>query len=394
MRKILLISALFTLLPAYSYAKETTTQFPALLQNTYFGLQLGSVSYPFTNQALIPGYQASDIKTPHLAARAILGYQINPYLAAQISLMRPFYWVRYNSINGDKKSHSVWMSLFGITLKPSFPITKRFSVYAEGGVGIVSRHGIYIGNTTVLPNSNYVTPMLGAGLQYQMSRHWLANAGFIYSPANHHHKEPHTLFIGAGIQYSLSPLSPRTVESNALSGYFFPSQLIQIGYSTDKVGFGANKLFGKKIHIFWEGDVHVKQGYTISYQRNIFHTAKYFSLGWGASYSYWTTSLNHQGFSAVSLFPIFRFWLLRTKMVDFYFDYSLAGPAYLTQKNLDNINTGKNFTFQDFMGVGAFLGKSKHFNVEVKIMHYSNGNLFSRNPGIAVPLVFNFGYVF
>ncbi len=308
--------------------------------------------------------------------------------------MRPFYWVRYNDLNGDKKSHSVWISLFGITLKPSAPITKRLSIYGEGGVGIVSRHGITIGNTSVLPDAHYITAMLGAGLQYRISRHWSANAGLIYSPGSHHYRQPHTLFLGAGIQYLLSPLSPRTVENNALSGYFFPDRLIQVGYSTDKVGFGANNLFGKKLHVFWAGAVRVKQGFTASYQKNIFHTAKYFSLGWGASYSYWTSSLKNESFSAVSIFPIFRFWLLRTKIMDFYFDYSLAGPAYLTQKNLDTINTGKNFTFQDYMGIGAFLGKSRRFNIEVRIIHYSNGNLFSQNPGIAVPLVFNLGYAF
>ncbi len=53
MRGTILIGALITLLPTFSYATEAKTQFPKLLQNAYFGLQLGSVGYPFTNQKLV-----------------------------------------------------------------------------------------------------------------------------------------------------------------------------------------------------------------------------------------------------------------------------------------------------------------------------------------------------
>jgi hypothetical protein len=46
------------------------------------------------------------------------------------------------------------------------------------------------------------------------------------------------------------------------------------------------------------------------------------------------------------------------------------------------------------MGAGIFIDPRRHFNAEVRIMHYSNGNLFPRNPGITVPLDFNLGYSF
>ena len=39
-----------------------------------------------------------------------------------------------------------------------------------------------------------------------------------------------------------------------------------------------------------------------------------------------------------------------------YFAYSLAGPTYISKIVLDDLNTGRHFTFQDFMGIGWFAG--------------------------------------
>ena len=58
---------------------------------------------------------------------------------------------------------------------------------------------------------------------------------------------------------------------------------------------------------------------------------------------------------------------------------------------LDGRDTGERFTFQDFMGVGAFLGKTRRMNVELGVKHYSNGNIFTENPGIKIPLTLTLG---
>ena len=97
---------------------------------------------------------------------------------------------------------------------------------------------------------------------------------------------------------------------------------------------------------------------------------------------------------AISTYPVLRFTALRTKPVDLYFDYSVAGPTFITRTNIDGRDTGRHFTFQDFMGVGLFTNQTRRFNAEVRIAHYSNGNLFPRNPGVTVPLGFNIGYTF
>ncbi|MFT4756882.1 MAG: hypothetical protein ACI91R_001532 [Vicingaceae bacterium] len=40
------------------------------------------------------------------------------------------------------------------------------------------------------------------------------------------------------------------------------------------------------------------------------------------------------------------------------------------------------------------MGKERKLNTEVKIGHYSNGNLFTENDGVKIPLTVNLGYTF
>jgi hypothetical protein len=74
--------------------------------------------------------------------------------------------------------------------------------------------------------------------------------------------------------------------------------------------------------------------------------------------------------------------------------YSLAGPALITSTGIDGEDTGKRFTFQDFMGAGVFLGRKRRVSAEVRIAHYSNGNLFPQNPGVTIPVGFYVGTSF
>ena len=48
----------------------------------------------------------------------------------------------------------------------------------------------------------------------------------------------------------------------------------------------------------------------------------------------------------------------------------------------------------DTIGVGAFFGENRTMNAEVKIGHYSNGNIFPENDAVKVPLSINIGYAF
>ena len=46
------------------------------------------------------------------------------------------------------------------------------------------------------------------------------------------------------------------------------------------------------------------------------------------------------------------------------------------------------------MGIGLFAGRNRHLNLGVKINHFSNGNIFTQNAGVKIPLTFAAGYAF
>lgn len=146
--------------------------------------------------------------------------------------------------------------------------------------------------------------------------------------------------------------------------------------------------------VFWSGKAHVNTGFSIQYQRNIFHGKKYFSFDFGTTLDFWRSEQGHQEFMTISVFPLFRFTLLRTKSLDFHLNYSLAGPFFISGLKIYGRNTGPHFTFQDNIGVGLFMGKERKLNTEIKIGHYSNGNLFTKNDGVKIPLTVNLGYTF
>jgi Lipid A 3-O-deacylase (PagL) len=157
----------------------------------------------------------------------------------------------------------------------------------------------------------------------------------------------------------------------------------------------VNDFFSKgAVPVFWNADVQAARGVSLNYQRNTFHTRRVFSLDWGTGITLLKSRKNGESFLAASFYPLFRFTLLRTKLADLYINYSLAGPTFISRTTIDRNDTGRRFTFQDFMGGGLFVDRRRRMNVEVRIIHYSNGNLFPQNPGVTVPLGFNIGYAF
>ena len=153
-------------------------------------------------------------------------------------------------------------------------------------------------------------------------------------------------------------------------------------------------MFSKWVVIFWGGHVEAQQGLSIEYERRVFHTKKVFEFDFGASAGLWKTNENGDTFQTLSAYPLARFYFLRNNAADAYFVYSIAGPTFISAFELDNLNTGAKFTFQDMMGVGGFFGKSRKINGEISIKHFSNGNLATSNAGIKIPLTFKIGWVF
>ncbi|MEO7982866.1 MAG: acyloxyacyl hydrolase [Bacteroidota bacterium] len=374
---------------------EKRIQYPWGLKNSYFGLTIGSINYPFSAAQLEPGFTVGSVAVPHIAPRLILyGYQFNEWLSAQITYMRPVDWVVYKNINGDQTNHSVWMNVGGLTLVTRVPLGKKFSLSAEAGLGMVTRKGFEIDYVAVVKNATYPGFLFGGSLQYHLNRKWDLVINSTISPAHAKDKQPRTLFYSAGFNYRLKELSKDKVASNIKSGYYFAKQLLQLSYTTNGLGYGTNDLFSKTLPLFWGGAAHLKQGFSVNYQRNIFHARKVFSLDWGAGMGYWKSRKKEDQFFTLSFYPVLRFTAFRSPKTDLFFEYTVAGPTLISKTLIDNEKTGRNFTFYDAMGMGIFTGKKKNLNAGIRIAHFSNGNIFPQNDGVKVPLTFSLGYVF
>ncbi len=376
-------------------AQDSRTQYPPGLKNANFGVSIGYINYPFSSTQLEPGNNVESVSIPHTAVRILLyGYSFNKHLSARITYMRPVGWVQYRNINGDKKNHSVWMNVAGLTLNAAVPVSKKISFSAEAGLGIITRNGFETGNVQVVKNANYVSGIFGGAFQYHLGKKWDLQMSAAWSPENKKVKQPHTLFIGGGFQYHLRPLSKEKTASNALSGYIFPEEMIMAGYTSNALGYGVNDAVSKgPVPIFWGGAAHVRKGFSLSYQRNIFHARKVFAMDWAAHIGFWQSSVKEENFFSVSLNPVLRFHAIRTQPLDIFLEYSVAGPAFISKTNVDNKPLGRKFTFHDFMGMGVLTGKKKNIYAGLRIAHYSNGNLFPENEGVKIPLTLNLGYV-
>ena len=394
MMKKVFLSLCLIMIVLTAGAQDKRAQYPKILSNAYFGLDIGYINYPFGNEHLKPGFTAGSVHIPQPAVRLTLfGYRFNENISARITYMRPTNWVEYRDINGNKSKHTVWMNFGGLTVKGQTPLIKKFSVYGEAGLGLITRSGFKINDEPVMDDAGYASVLLGAGLQYHLNKKWSLVAATTFSPEHKKHNQPYTLFYTGGFVYNMQPLKEETVKKNS-GAYYFPKQVLQAAYTTNVLGYGVNDAVSEgPVPIFWGGDVVIKNGLAINYQRNIFHSRKVFSLDWGASLGYWKTR-NNQDFYSVSLYPLLRFTALRTKPLDLYLYYQVAGPTFLSKRYIDSLNTGRRFTFRDFMGMGAFIGKERKLNAEISIGHFSNGNIYPDNPGVKIPLSFTIGYSF
>ena len=380
-------------------AQDNKAQIPGFLQRAYFEVNVGAINYPFSEANFENNkYILSEaVEVPHIAARLVLlGYEFNKFLSAQITYMRPVLWVQYHYKDDSENiyQNSVWMNIGGLTIKPSLPIGEKFSVYGEVGLGLITRHGFNgpDGNP-LISDARFGTFLLGAGFKYRLNEHWSLQMCSNFSPESKVHNQPYTSFIGTGFSYEFRKFSDKQLEKTAATGYIYPKQWIQFGYTSNILGYGVNIAISSA-NLFWGGNVQVNRGVSITYQRNIFHGAKVFALDWGANTAFYQTNINKETFFTLSVFPVFRLNLLHTAPLDAYFYYSVAGPTYISKVILDDLDTGAHFTFYDTMGAGVFFGKKRNYNAELKIGHYSNGNIYPSNESVMVPLTLNIGYAF
>ncbi|MFM9825063.1 acyloxyacyl hydrolase [Flavobacterium sp.] len=382
-----------------SFAQDKRFQLPIALQKSYFEVNVGSINYNFTQSQLesLPDYEFQSVEVPHTAVRLVLfGHKFNNYLSAQISYMRPVSWVNYKYLtSGTTQSTSVWMNIAGLTIKGQIPIAKKIHVFGELGLGIITRlGGANLRNGDVLvKKANYSSFLFGGGFKYNLNPKIDLLLSSVFSPEKAAFRQPAISFVSTGFSYNLNPIREEKIQEAKKVGYKHPKQLFQIGYSSTIIGYGINNLFSK-IPIFWGGEAEVNRGISFDYRQNVFNTAKYFSLDWGVGASFFMSNIKEESFYTIAAYPVFRFNFLHTKPFDTYVYYSIAGPSFISKKVIDDVDTGEKFTFQDNMGLGFYFGEDRKSNVEFKIGHYSNGNIFTQNPGVKIPFSVNLGYAF
>ena len=399
---LVFIIASHTITAQEAYNIRLKSELSPFLSKSYFSFNFGGIYYPYSNENLKEGYTSSGTKMNAFSGRLLLGYKLSNNTALQFGVIRPASWFSFKDIEYKGQESSVWLNAWTISLKQNINVFKKTDFFIELGVANNSRVGIYNNDTPIYESVRYISSVLGTGIQYRLNEKWDLMLMTTYLPESISNNQPYTFQSTFGAKYNLKQV-PKNLAEKYLSdkSYFFPKQFVNIGYGSGNLGFFTNRFFSAKakagnyeslgIPIFWHGDVLAKSVFSLTYQRTAFRTKQYFSLDWGVSFIFFDTA-RKSSLYALSIFPVLRFYLFRTKGMDFYTNYSVIGPTYISKSTIDGIKTGTEFTYQDFMGIGAFFGSSKQYNLDVKIMHYSNGNIFTQNAGVAIPLVFSFGY--
>lgn len=406
-KRVALLCIVLVSFHLFSQEKETPkTQLSNFLSKSYYSVNLGGIFYPFSNENLKPGFATETFSKNAFSGRLIfLGYKLNPNLALQFGVIRPASWFKYDNVNNIGYQRSVWINAWSLSLKKNFPLTEKLSLYAEAGPVNVSRRGFSIVDEVIYPDTRFLSLLYGFGVNYKLSEKWRLTLNGTFIPKNNEENQPSISQYSAGFEYHLQKKSDDEAKELAENPeYFFPNQILQVSYGTGKIGYGINKFLSMNmkvgnfesfgIPVFWLGELKTTHSFSVTYQKTAYKSKKHFSLDWGVSATAFQTPETNNNIYAFSIFPVMRFYLLRRKNFDMYTNYSLIGPTYITKSDIDGITTGPNITYQDIMGLGFFLGKERKYNFELRIMHYSNGNFFAKNAGIAVPIQFTFGKTF
>lgn len=378
--------------PLSSFDKRLQT--PHALDQFYVGAGEGIVDLPFSNRQLSNGIQVISVNTEIYSPYIFIGHYFNPYLAVEMSMLGRV-TVVVHPVSDDKKN--IHQSIFGLSLRPMLPISQRFGLYALLGVGTISRSGFSVNHVSAISTDNLVTLLAGGGISIGLTPYWKLVTGVEYAPARHDHDhQPSMTFVYGGFYYLFHHMA---LPNDYSTPYLFQQHLVQLGgFSTSIFDpDDYNKYFSASdswIPIFWSSSEGVRDGAWLRYENNVFHTKKMFSFYWGVSVSTYHSKDYNESIQAFSVFPLIRLWFIRSDDIDLYFNYSAAGPTFLTRHDIDHRDLGSNFIFQDMMGLGAVLGKNKQVDLNVGMGHYSNGNLFPRNPGFDIPITISLGYAF
>ncbi len=402
-KNLVLFFTFFTVFVFSQNQNKEKTKFTNFLAKSYYSLNFGGIFYPFSNSNLKEGFATETFSRNWFSGRLLLGHKITDNWALQFGTMRPVSWFKYDNVNNIGYDRSVWINAWSLSLKKDFNISEKISLYTEAGIANVTRFGFSINDEVIYDDAHFANLIYGFGVQYWLSKKWRLSANASFLPKSKKYNQPSISQATLGFEYHLQQVDDQGAKKYANNQYFFPKNIFQINYGTGGIGFGMNEFFSMNmklgnfesfgIPVFWLGDVKAQHAVSLTYQRLIYRSEKIFSLDWGVSATYFQ-SRGKENVFAFSIFPVLRFYLLRDEKFDLYANYSIIGPTYITESVTDGFDTGTNITYQDLMGFGIFFGKQRKYNFEMRIMHYSNGNIFTDNAGVAIPIQFTLGKTF
>ncbi len=403
-KKVLFFFFLFRIL-GFHAQERLNTQYSPFLAKTYYNFNFGAVFNNFSNENLAPGFDTATFRKNRFSGRFLLGYKLNPKLGLQFGVLRPASWFSYENINNIGYKRTVWMNIWSLSLKQELSLSKKYSIYGELGIANESRVGFAIDNQSIYDDAHFANLIAGVGVSYRLSDTWSFLVNTTYLPKSTKYNQPAIVQASVGLNYNMQQIpKEKAILYKLDQTYFFPKQLIQVSYGTSALGFLPNRFFSMNltvgnsksigIPIFWLGESKARHTFGVNYQRTAFRTQKSFSLDWGAGLTVFETQATREKVVALSVYPVLRFYVWRHPKFDMYTNYSIIGPTFISKKNIDHLETGPHLTYQDFMGIGAFVGKTRRLNLELKIMHYSNGNIFPENAGVAIPVLLTLGKTF
>ncbi|MEX0333368.1 acyloxyacyl hydrolase [Vibrio tubiashii] len=111
----------------------------------------------------------------------------------------------------------------------------------------------------------------------------------------------------------------------------------------------------------------------------------------GVGYSYLTTNIEQNSkLHVVTVLPSIRYNFEPNENFQTYIGVA-AGPSLMSGNQLGYQEQGSHFLFNDYITIGAYLGKNKDWEVSWSWRHLSNADMFLPNPGIDVPFSFSLG---
>jgi hypothetical protein len=374
-------------------------QYPTGLANSFVTVNVGSIGYAFSEQQLAPGHSVGSIEVPHMAANVVLfGHHFNTHVSVQGSYMRP---IKVRAVPESRwhgrVADRVDALRDGDRASRGCRSPTRLSVFGEVGLAITSRRGFALGDRpAVTKRTVCIGRSFGGGIEYGPEHDARSGGRNLRSfPHDSQDNNPATIFTSAGIRFNMRPVPPERV-AEIVAGRLHLSQDHRAGRLRNRrvrvqrqslLSRDGPNLLGRRRQGQTKRPEPAVGAQRVPYQEGVRGRLRRELLGM-------EEPAGKRRFRTLSVFPVLRFNVVRTRHADAYVSFSEAGPTYISRVTIDGRAMGGHFTFQDFMAAGVFIGARKRLNVEFNLNHYSNGNLMADNAGVAVPLALKLGYAF